>query len=218
MIDAAGPWGTGPFILASGVSQLDKRSPEVVLEPNPNYWNPDRKPTVRIVFDNIISKADAIRSVESGDGKVDIVTQLTPAEARAFKGGSHAKLVVNEAKTALVGVFDQNKPNSPWKDIALRRAMNMAIDRNAMLANAGGGHGKVIPALIQPGRFGYNTTLTPYAHDAAKAKAAGSRSASRRLTEAILLFICRPLACQQQARQRGAHQIGEASGEQRAEA
>jgi len=172
VIDAAGPWGTGPFILAFGVSQLAKRSPEVVLEPNPNYWNPDRKPTVRIVFDNIISKADAIRSVESGDGKVDIVTQLTPAEARAFEGGSHAKIVVNDTKTVLVGVFNQNKPNSPWKDIALRRAMNMAIDRNAVLADAGGGHGKVIPALIQPGRFGYNTTLTPYPHDAAKAKSA----------------------------------------------
>ncbi len=47
---------------------------------------------------------------------------------RAFKGGSHAKLVVSEAKTVLVGVFNQNKPNSPWNDIALRRAMTMAID------------------------------------------------------------------------------------------
>jgi len=172
VIDAAGPWGTGPFILASGVSQLDKRSPEVVLDPNPTYWNPDRKPASRMVFDNIISKADAIRSVESGDGKVDIVTQLLPAEARAFSGGNHAKLVVSHAKTVLVGVFNQNKPNSPWKDIALRRAMNMAVDRNAVLANAGGGYGMVIPALIQPGRFGSNPSLSPYPYDAAKAKAA----------------------------------------------
>ena len=154
------------------MSQLDKRSPEVVLEPNPAYWNPARKPTARIVFDNIISKADAIRSVASGDGKVDIVTQLTPGEARAFKGGDHAKLVVGNTKTALAGVFNQNKANSPWKDIALRRAMNMAIDRAALLADAGGGYGTVIPALIQPGRFGYNAALKPYPHDAAKAKAA----------------------------------------------
>ncbi len=151
---------------------MDKRSPEVVLDPNPTYWNPARKPTSRIVFDNIVSKADAIRSVASGDGKVDIVTQLTPGEARAFKGGDHAKLMVNDAKTVLVGVFNENKANSPWKDIALRRAMNMAVDRDALLANAGGGYGKVVPALIQPGRFGYNAALKPYPYDTAKAKAA----------------------------------------------
>ena len=143
-----------------------------MLDPNPTYWNPARKPTSRVVFDNIISKADAIRSVASGDGKVDVVTQLTPGEARAFKGGDHAKRVVNDAKTVLVGVFNENKAGSPWKDIALRRAMNMAIDRNAMLADAGGGYGKVIPALIQAERFGYNATLKPYPHDVAKAKAA----------------------------------------------
>ncbi len=149
---------------------LDKRSPEVVLEPNPTYWNPDRKPTSRIVFDNIISKADAIRSVESGDNKVDVVTQLTPAEAHAFKA-DHAKVMVNDAKTVLVGVFNQNKPDSPWKDVALCQAMNTAIDRDALLAGPGGGCGRVIPALIQPGRFGYNAEVKPYAYDAAKAKA-----------------------------------------------
>jgi len=153
------------------VSQLDKRSPEVVLEPNPDYWNPARKPTSRIVFDNIISKRDAIHSVESGDGKVDIVTQLSPVEAHAFKGGDHAKLMVHGSKTDIVGIFNENKANSPWTNIALRRAMNMAIDRTALLADAGGGYGQVIPAFIQPGRFGANPELKPYAYDQGKAKA-----------------------------------------------
>jgi len=152
------------------VSVLDKRSPEVVLEPNPNYWNPARKPTSRIVFDNIISKKDALHSVEMGDGKVDIVTQLSPAEAHAFKGGEHAKLMVEASKTAIVGIFNENKAGSPWKDVALRRAMNMAIDKTALLAGAGGGYGQVIPAFIQPGRFGANPELKPYAYDAGKAK------------------------------------------------
>ncbi len=59
MIDAPGPWGTGPFVLTEGVSLIDSRSDRVVMEPNETYWNPDRKPTVRIIYDNVIGKAEA---------------------------------------------------------------------------------------------------------------------------------------------------------------
>jgi len=170
VIDAAGPWGTGPFVLKSGVSQLAKRSPEVVMEPNETYWNPERKPKVRIVFDNIISKADAIAEVGKADGKVDIVTELTPDEAKSFKSDS-AKIVPGNTKSILVGVFNQNKPDSPWKDIAVRKAVNMAIDKDAVVKNGVYGWGKVVPAFIQPGRFGAGD-LKPYAQDVAKAKEA----------------------------------------------
>ncbi len=168
MIDAAGPWGTGPFILPSGVSQLDKRSPEVVLEPNTKYWNKDRTPSVRIVFDNIISKADALKAVAAGDGKVDVVTMVSPAEAKAFKS-DNAKIVMAKAKTVMVAVFNQNKADSPWKDVKVRQAMNMAIDRKALIDAAEDGHAEMLPAMIQAGRFGYDDSLKPYAYDAAKA-------------------------------------------------
>ena len=72
MIDAPGPWGTGPFILTEGYSRITERTDEVVLEPNPTYWNPDRKPTVRVVYDNKIDKKEAIESVANGDGRVDV--------------------------------------------------------------------------------------------------------------------------------------------------
>ena len=171
MIDAAGPWGTGPFILASGVSQLEKRSPEVVLDPNENYWNPDRKPTVRIVFDNIMSKADALKAVAMGDKSMDIVTMLTPAEAKAFDGNGNAHIQSKNAKTLLAAVFNQTDANSPWKSIALRQAMNMAVDRAALLKGAGGGYGVLMPAFIQPGRFGFNPSVQQYPYDVDKAKA-----------------------------------------------
>ena len=156
-------------MLTTGVSQLDKRSPEVILEPNENYWDPARRPSARIVFDNIASKAEALRSVAAGDGKVDIVTSLTPAEAKAFKGGDRAKIVSSPAKTLLVGIFNENKPGSVWANKALRQAMNMAVDRAAMVRDAAGGYGMVIPAMIQPGRFGFNKEVAAYKLDAAKA-------------------------------------------------
>ncbi len=142
-----------------------------MLQPNEAYWNPDRKPTVRLVFDNIISKADALKAVASGDKSMDIVTQLTPQDAKAFDGHGHAHIQSDDAKTVLAGVFNQTGANSPWKNIKLRQAMNMAVDRAALLKDAGGGYGVLMPAFIQKGRFGQDASLEQYPYDAAKAKA-----------------------------------------------
>lgn len=156
-------------MLADGISTLKTRSPQVVLEPNETYWNPDRTPKVRIVYDNATSKEDAIRSVESGDGRVDVVMDLTVDEARAFKGGGHGKIQTKPAKTVLVGVFNEAKPGSPWRDPELRRAMNLAIDRRMVLEQGVNGWGVLMPALIQPGRYGADPAMAPYALDVQKA-------------------------------------------------
>ncbi len=169
MIDAAGPWGTGPFVLKTGVSTLAKRSPEVVMEPNTAYWNKDRVPKARIVFDNIMSRADAIASVAAGDGKVDIVSNLTVDEAKAFKSDK-AKIVANNAKTVLAGVINQKKGGA-LADVAVRKALNMAIDKDAVVKDGLGGYGSVLAAMIQPGRVGAIAGLKPYAFDAGAAKA-----------------------------------------------
>ena len=142
-----------------------------MLDPNESYWNADRKPVVRLVFDNIMSKADALKAVTAGDKKLDIVTQLTPQDAKAFDGKGNAHIQTKDAKTVLAGVFNQTDANSPWKNIKLRQAMNMAIDRAALLKDAGGGYGVQMAAFIQPGRFGHDPGLKQYPYDVANAKA-----------------------------------------------
>lgn len=182
MLDAAGPWGTGPFILASGVSTLDKRSPEVVLEPNTKYWNEDRIPKVRIVFDNIISKEDALKQVTEKSGKVDIVTFLTPQEAKAIDDNAeHAKIVASDAKTVLVGVINLDE-GSPWKDVKLRKALNNAIDKDKAIEKGALGYGNTLGAMIQKGRFGYNSDLDTYDYDEDEAKEALAKLGKKDVT------------------------------------
>ena len=179
MIDAPGPWGTGPFVLKEGSSVLDKRSPTLTLEPNQNYWNKARIPKATFVFDNVISKAEALEEVAKG-GKVDIVTELTPAEAMALKKSTKAHLVESKSKTVLAGVLNRNVANSKWNDLKLRQALNMAVDRAAVVRDGAKGYGTVIPSMIVPGAFGYEAALKPYGFDPAAAgktlKAAGVTS------------------------------------------
>lgn len=163
-------------MLAEGISTLKSRSPEVVLLPNENYWNPERRPRARIVYDNAISREDALASVAAGDGRVDVVTDLTIAEARAFDGRGKAKLVSSPAKTVLTGMFNGTKPGSPWNDEDLRRAVNGAIDREALVSRAMDGRGVVMAALIQPGRYGADPAMKPHARDVAASAEAIERA------------------------------------------
>ena len=150
------------------------------MEPNTAYWNKDRTPKARIVFDNIISRADAIASVAGGDGKIDIVSNLTVDEAKAFKSDK-AKIVANKAKTTLAGVINQKK-GGPWADVAVRKALNMAIDKDAVVKDGLGGYGSVLAAMIQPGRVGAIAGLKPYAFDAGAAKAVLEKAGVKSLT------------------------------------
>ena len=93
---------------------LDKRSPTLTLEPNLNYWNKARIPKATFVFDNVISKAEALEEVAKG-GKIDIVTELSPTEAVALMKSTKAHLVESKSKTVLVGVLNRNVANSKWK-------------------------------------------------------------------------------------------------------
>ncbi len=141
MIDAPGPWGTGPFVLTEGVSLIDSRSDRVVMEPNPTYWNPARRPSVRIVYDNVIGKAEGIKSVAAGDGRVDVVFDLTPDEANAFPASEHGRIQTKQAKTILTGVFNENRPDSPWRTSApsvkkRRRIRPVTCGRTSELSNA----------------------------------------------------------------------------------
>ncbi len=154
---------------------LDKRSPTLTLEPNPNYWNKARMPKATFVFDNVISKAEALEEVAKG-GKVDIVTELSPAEAMAMKKSTHASVVESKSKTVLAGVLNRNAPNSKWNDLELRQALNMAVDRDAVVREGAMGYGTVIASMIMPGHFGHDASLEPYAYKptaAGKALAAG---------------------------------------------
>lgn len=162
-------------MLKDGVSTLDKRAPVVTLAPNPNYWNKARMPKATFQFDNVISKAEALDEVMKG-GKVDIVTELSVAEAKQVAKSKHAHVVESKAKTVLVGVFNQKTTASKWNDVNLRKAVNIAVDRAQVVKNGMGGYGTVIPSMIMPGQFGSNPDLKPYAYNAGAAKKVFSKA------------------------------------------
>lgn len=91
---------------------------------------------------------------------------LTRREAHAFQGGDKAAIQAQPAKTVPAAVFNEHAADTPWRRVEVRRALNMAIDRDAVVERGVHGYGSVIPAFIQPAQEGVvrgssSTSTTP---------------------------------------------------------
>jgi peptide/nickel transport system substrate-binding protein len=155
-----------------GFSTPEKRSDQIVLEAHTGYWDPTRFPRLRrIVCDNTLAQIDAVERVKAGEGRVDLVTELSPLETLRVAQSPFATIVKNRG--VLVSVFGQlnmRKAGSPWRDLRLRQAVNFAMNREDLLRYAAKGNGVIIPALVPLQGFGYDPALAPYPFDPTKAR------------------------------------------------
>ena len=139
------------------------------MEANLEYWDPSRYPRLqRIIFDNTMSQKEAVERVKDHEGRVDLVTDLSPLETLRVAQSPAAQVVKNRGSTVTVfGFFNMRKAGSPWHDVRLRQAVNYAINREDLIRYATKGNGMIIPALVPVQGFGYDPDLAPYPFDPA---------------------------------------------------
>ncbi|MCA1738029.1 MAG: ABC transporter substrate-binding protein, partial [Actinobacteria bacterium] len=186
MIDAPGPWGTGPFTLVDGHSSLENeiaiiaadpftcvwlpthedRADQVVLEANTDHWNKERGPRLeRAVFRNDISPAEALDLVCTTEGEVDIVTEVDPNDAQKVTDSEYARLEAVDAMRILVGVINRGAPDVPLDDARARKALNMAVNRERLIEEGLAGYAYPLAGLTPHYATGYPEGQQPYPHD-----------------------------------------------------
>ena len=155
-----------------GFSLPHQRSDRVVLEANLDYWDASRLPRLqRIIFENTLEQQDAVELVKTREGRVDVVTGLRPLDTLRVAQSPFAMVVKDRGSPMTVfGMFNMRKAGSPWHDIRLRRAVNLAINRADFIRYATKGNGVVLPALLPPSAFGYDPNLPPYPFDPTQAR------------------------------------------------
>jgi peptide/nickel transport system substrate-binding protein len=173
VVNWEGPWGTGPYKLVEGFSKPDVRSDRIVLQANIDYWDPTRFPRLqRIIFDNTLDQKKAVELVKTGEGQVDVVTELRPLDTLRVAESPFAKVMKNRsALLTMFGQFNMLKTGSPWRDVRLRQAANLVINREDLIRYAAKGNGVIIPALLPGQTFGHDPDLQPYPYEPAKARA-----------------------------------------------
>jgi peptide/nickel transport system substrate-binding protein len=153
------PVGTGPFKFAEWIP-----NDHITLDANADYWG--GKPKSARVNYRIIPET-AARTAALRAGEADIVMNVSPNDLEALKKDSNIGIVQQDLLSVVTSEMRQTKP--PFSDKRVRQAMNLAIDRNAIVKDIMMGVGRVADSPAPPGEWGY-TPQTPYEYNPTKAK------------------------------------------------
>src|SRR5262249_23267331 len=136
------------------------------------YWDTNRFPRLkRIIFDNTLGQREAVELVKTEEGRVDLVTELRPLDTLRMAQSPFGKVVKNRGSlVTMFGLFNMRKAASPWRDVRVRQAVNLGINRDDLIRYASKGNGVVIPAVVPAQDFGYDPGLAPYPFDPVQAR------------------------------------------------
>jgi peptide/nickel transport system substrate-binding protein len=168
--------GTGPYILVS--REPDSRT---VMKRNESYWGKGEVPlqATEVIYSVIASPPTRVAALLSGE--VDFVQDMPVQDIDRV--AQTASLKVNtgaEVRSIFYGLnagaaelaSSDVKGKNPLADKRVRKAMEMAINREAIQKVVMGGQSAPSGSLIPPGVNGYTKELDKYpAWDIAKAKA-----------------------------------------------
>jgi len=158
---ASEPSGTGPFKLARLVPRE-----RAELVKNEGYWNPKRIPkTDKVIL--VCAPEDSSRSAALISGAVDMIDAPAPDVLDRLKQSGIR--IVGNVTPHVFQYHPSLVEGSPWADIRVRKAANLAIDRDAIVKLL---NGLVKPAYGEVDRsspwFGKPTFEIKYAPDEAR--------------------------------------------------
>src|SRR5262245_36443955 len=190
-----------PEFVATNLITTEDRAARVVLEANRDHNTPRSARLERVVFRNDLTPQQALQAVCERDGEIDIVTEVSPADASRVEASEHARLVTIDANRLLVGIFNTWASNdAPLSDAPMREALNWAVDRHRLAAEGLAGYATPLAGMTPAWCAGMFAGAEPRRRDPARARqlaAAAGWPEGRRLrvaTPAALEGLARMIA------------------------
>jgi peptide/nickel transport system substrate-binding protein len=182
-IDAGdGALGTGPYRYLEW-----RRGAPAVLVRNNDYWGQEPvwdQVTVRTIASDG-ARLEALRA-----GEVDIIDSVPPALQKSFKKRGPFRLVRGISNRVICLFVDSNRQKSPFvtgvrkgnplRDARVRKAISLAIDRNAVVKKVMARNAVPAGQLVAEGFFGHSRNLKPDKQDLRRAKRLLARAGYRR--------------------------------------
>ncbi|NNG03406.1 MAG: ABC transporter substrate-binding protein [Inquilinus sp.] len=151
--------GTGPYRLVDWA-----RAERLVLERNDSHWG-EAPAFERVVYRPISNDAARVAALLAGD--VDMIDVVPPADIAGLRANPDLTVAESVANRLLFLMFDSDREVSPmvtardgapianpFLDARVRRAVDMAINRNAIVDRLFEGSALATGDLAPPGYFG----------------------------------------------------------------
>jgi len=131
--------GSGPFVASTAV-----RGSAYKMVRNDRYYEPGLPYLDALWF--LVMPEPAVRLAALKSHEVDVIAVITETEAEDLEAGYAGRIRVLKAPSAGGNTVQMNLEKPPFGDPRVRRAVNLAIDRDdARLALGGGFDGAVMP-------------------------------------------------------------------------
>ncbi|WP_062234785.1 ABC transporter substrate-binding protein [Fictibacillus sp. FJAT-27399] len=156
------PVGTGPFIFKEW-----KRDDRIVLSKNKNYWLKGFPKLDQVIFRTIKENSARLNALRSGE--VDMADGLDSGNIEQIQNNKDFQILNRPPLN--IGYLGFNVKRKPFDNKLVRQALNIAVDKKAMIKSFFAD--QAIPAKnpIPPTIDGYNNEIDAYPYDPQKAKA-----------------------------------------------
>lgn len=156
------PVGTGPFQFVAY-----QKDAVVRFKANDNYWG-TRPKIDDLVF--AITTDAAVRAEKVKAGECHLMSYPAPADIKDLQANSNLK--VDEQAGLNVAYFAYNTLKAPFDKPEVRKALNQAVNKQAIIDAVFQGQGQVAKNPIPPTMWGYNDKVEDDKYDPEAAKKA----------------------------------------------
>ncbi|WP_019121874.1 ABC transporter substrate-binding protein [Brevibacillus massiliensis] len=155
------PVGTGAFKFVSWTP-----GDKIVLEKNQDYRQPGMPKLDKLIFQVIKDNTARLNALRAG--QIDLMDGLSPSDAASVK--SDAKLQLYETPSNNVGYLAMNNLKPPFDNPKVRQAINMAIDKQALIDAYYYGLAEPAVTVLPSKNWAFHTDLNDYEVNVEKAK------------------------------------------------
>jgi dipeptide transport system substrate-binding protein len=155
------PVGTGPFQLVAY-----QKDAVIRYQAHPDYWA-GKAPLDNLIF--AITPDASVRWQKVQAGECHVMPYPNPADLETMRNAPEVTVLEQEGLN--VGYLAFNTEKEPFTDKRVRQALNMAINKQAILDAVFQGSGTVAKNPMPPTLWGYNGAVEDYAYDPDAAKA-----------------------------------------------
>ena len=156
------PVGTGPFIFRSYVKDATIR-----YDGNPDYWQPGAVKISKLIFS--ITPDASVRLQKLKQNECQVMSYPKPADIDVVKADSNLQLPSQVGFNE--GYVAYNTTHKPLDKVEVRQALDMAINKAAIIQSVYQGAGQAAVNPMPPTQWGYDKDLKGAPYDPVKAKA-----------------------------------------------